>query len=121
MGFHNGCWAKVWEVKPGEKTTILRVSISRKDKQTDKYVDDFTGYLKLVGSAQGMSNEILAEDRIKIGSCDVSTRYDKDNKKTYVNYTVFTIDEIHHKDRNDQNTAPSTAVQDSDDEGELPF
>lgn len=125
MGLHNGCWAKVWEVKPGDKNTILRVSISRKDKNTGNYVDDFTGYLKLVGDAQRMSGDILVEDRIKIGSCDVSTRYEKDTKRTYVNYTIFSIDEIHHKkdkDSGQTSDAPGSDIAPNpDDEGELPF
>lgn len=125
MGLHNGCWAKVWEVKPGEKNTILRVSISRKDKNTGNYVDDFTGYLKLVGEAQKMSGELLVADRIKIGSCDVSTRYEKDTKKTYVNYTIFSIDEIHHKKDRDadqaSNDTNADVLAETDDEGELPF
>ena len=124
MGLHNGCWAKVWEVKPGERNTILRVSVSRKNKEADEYIEDFTGYLKLVADAQGMAGEIVEGDRIKVGSCDVSTRYDKENKKSYVNYTVFSIEEISHKDGSSTPRASADsepAEPQSDDEGELPF
>lgn len=38
MGFRSGAYAKVWDVSPVSDTaTKLRVSISRKDKNTGEY------------------------------------------------------------------------------------
>lgn len=38
MGFRNGAFAKVWEVTPvSDTSTKLRISISRKNKQTNEY------------------------------------------------------------------------------------
>ncbi len=45
MGFRTGAYAKVWEVDPVRDTaTKIRISTSRKDKQTGEYEQDFSGY-----------------------------------------------------------------------------
>lgn len=38
MGFRTGAFAKVWEVNPtSDTTTELKLSISRKNKQTNEF------------------------------------------------------------------------------------
>lgn len=91
MGFRNGAYAKVWDVSPiSDTVTKLRVSISRKDKNTGDYVDDFSGFLRVIGtSAAKRASMINPGDRIKLGDVDVSTRYDKEKKMEYTTYKVF--------------------------------
>ena len=93
MGFHTGAYATVWEItETGSKFSKIRISTSRKDKESDEYVTDFNGFVSMVGDAN--KNIILISDalegggrcRIKIGSCDVSNRYDR---RTLVGRRVF--------------------------------
>lgn len=44
MGFRTGAYAKVWEVTPmSDTSTKVRMSVSRKNKQTGEYEQDFPG------------------------------------------------------------------------------
>lgn len=94
MGFRTGAYAKVWEVKPVSDTmTKLRISISRKNKQSGEYEQDFADFVSAVGTAAAKKAAGLKEgDRIKLGDVDVSNRYDKEAKVKYVNYKLFSFD-----------------------------
>ena len=123
MGFHTGCWMKVWEIRATEPVTVLRVSISRKNKKTDQFEEDFTGFVRLVGSAADRAAEVQVGDRIKAGFCDVTTRYDKENKKSYTNFSIVEVEELHHSGEGSSSaaSAPVAAKETEEDEGELPF
>lgn len=94
MGFRTGSFAKIWEVVPkGDASTQLRLSISRKNKQTGEYEQDFSGFVMAIGSAAAQKAAKLKEgDRIKLGDVDVTTKYDKEKKVTYTNYKLFSFE-----------------------------
>lgn len=94
MGFRNGSFAKVWEVKPvTDKKTDLRISISYKDKQTDKYVDDFSGFVSCCGSVPASkAARLKIGDRIKLGDVDVSRVYNKEKNTNFEYFKVFSFD-----------------------------
>lgn len=94
MGFRNGAFAKVWEVTPvSDTSTKLRISISRKNKQTGEYEQDFSGFVMCVGTAAAKrAAQLTAGARIKLGDVDVSTRYNAEKKVTYTNFKVFSFE-----------------------------
>lgn len=94
MGFRKDAWATVWEVTPKSDTvTQIRLSVSRKDKDTGEYVDDFSGFVAFIGTANAQKAAKLKErDRIRLGDTDVSTRYDKEKRITYTNYKCFSFE-----------------------------
>lgn len=94
MGFRTGTYAKIWETREKSGTcTEARISISRKNKQTGEYEQDFSGWVRFVGTATAASALKLKEgDSIKLGDVDVSNRYDKEKKVTYTNFTVFSFE-----------------------------
>ena len=52
MGFRTGAYAKVWEVTPmSDTSTKVRMSISRKNKQSGEYEQDFSGFVLAIGTA----------------------------------------------------------------------
>ena len=52
MGFREGAFATVWEItNMSDNFSKIRVSTSRKDKKTDEYVTDFSGFVSLIGEA----------------------------------------------------------------------
>ena len=52
MGFRTGAYAKVWEVTPmSDTSTKVRMSVSRKNKQTGEYEQDFSGFVLCIGTA----------------------------------------------------------------------
>lgn len=96
MGFRSGAYAKVWDVSPvSDAVTTLRISISRKDKKTGDYVDDFSGFIRVIGTAAAKNASLIKPgDRIRLGDVDVSTRYDRDKKVEYTTYKVFGFDNV---------------------------
>lgn len=90
MGFRNGAYAKVWEVKDGNGNYVdARISISRKKRDSDEYIREFSGWVRFAGEA---AKQLTDESKIKIGECDVTNRYDQEKKVTYTNYVVFSYE-----------------------------
>lgn len=94
MGFKTGAYAKIWQVTPRSETvTELRISTSRKNKDSGEYEQDFGGYVRCVGTACAAKAASLAEgDKIRIGDVEVTRRYDKEAQKEYTNFTVFSFE-----------------------------
>ena len=86
-----GSYATVWSVEPKSETFVkARISTSRKNKQTGEYESDFSGFVSFVGTVAAKRAASLKEkDRIKLLKVDVSSRYDKENDRTYTNYNIF--------------------------------
>lgn len=129
MGFKNNAYAKVWEVineknDKGYRSPQLRISISRKDKES-KYVQDFGGYVSLMGDCKKLVDDINVGDTVKLISVDVSNHYDKDNKATYTYYKVWELEQPDkNEDGSSNNSKANTKVEDTiDDQSEedLPF
>lgn len=116
MGFRTGAYAKVWEVTPmSDTSTKVRLSVSRKNKQTNEYEQDFSGFVLAIGTAAAKKASCLKQgDRIKLGDVDVTTKYDKDKKVTYTNYKMFSF-ETDEGETGGQSTEPQPIV----DEGEV--
>lgn len=119
MGFRNGAYATVWgEVKSvSDFCTQARISISKKNKQTGEYEQDFGGFVRFVGTATSKKALSLKErSRIKLGEVDVSNRYDKDKNTTYTNFTVFSFEVPGEEKKED---APKPTQTKSVDSGEV--
>lgn len=95
MGFRNGAYATIWEVKPVSDTnTKARISVSRKNKQTGQYETDFSGFVEFIGTAAASKALTLKEkDRIKLGDVDVSNKYVKEKNVTYTNFKIFSFED----------------------------
>lgn len=94
MGFRSKAFAKVWSVELISDTlTKCRISISRKDRETGGYVQDFGGFVTFIGSAAAQKAAKLQEgDRIRLGDVDVSNVYVKEKNTTYTNFKVFSFE-----------------------------
>lgn len=125
MGFRTGAYAKVWEVSPmSDTSTKVRLSVSRKNKQTGEYEQDFSGFVLCIGTAAARNALNLHEgSRIKIGDCDVTTKYDADKKITYTNYKMFSFEDADAAENSVQDkTEPQPSVDDGEiDDNRLPF
>ena len=93
MGFRAGAYATCFSVEPGKGNfTKVRLSVSKKNKETGQYEQDFSGYCTFIGNAHALASRLKERDRIKLGDVDVSNSYDKETKKEYVNYKVFSFE-----------------------------
>ena len=115
MGFHTDGYATVWSVeKKSDTMTVARITTSRKDKATDQYKQDFSGFVAFVGRDNAAAALTLHEkDRIKLGNTDVSSKYDKENKKEFINYTCFGFELMSSKNA-DAQSQPQKEVDDGE-------
>lgn len=123
MGFRTGSYAKVWAVEPKSDTnTTVRISISRKNKQTGEYEQDFSGFVSFVGTATAKKAACLKEgDRIKLGDIDVTTSYNAEKKITYTNFKCFSF-ETEETNTTTNTSEPQPEVDSGEvDDDRLPF
>lgn len=92
-GFRNGSWATCWQTETGQGKYVKgRISISRKNKETGEYEDEFSGFVMFIGEARAKAEHLKERDRIKLGDVDVTRRYDKEKNKEYYNFKVFSFE-----------------------------
>lgn len=123
MGFHTGAYCSVWSVEPGKGNfSKVRLSISRKNKD-GQFEQDFSGYCTFIAQAHAKASSLKERDRIKLGDIDVSTTYDKEKQKEYVNFKVFNFEMANFPNDNAQPAAPVAADTpvDGDADDEIPF
>lgn len=123
MGFRTGAYAKVWEVKQVSDTdTKLRISISRKNRRSQEYEQDFSGFVDCIGTAAANKALSLKEgSSIKLGDVDVTTRYNKEKNTNYTNFKVFSF-EISGGDQQADDPKPKKEVDDGEPgDSRLPF
>ena len=130
MGFRVGNYMSCWSVEPSQSgtTTRVRLSSSRKNKQTGEYELDFSGFCTFIGKAHEMAQNLKEKDRIKILECDVGTTYNKEKKVEYVNYKVFSFEMADGSTPTAGTTAPAApkkkaalAEEGEVEEDDLPF
>lgn len=110
MGFRNSSYATVWSVEAGSGNfTKVRLSVSKKNKD-GAYEQDFSGFCMFIGTARAKAEKLREKDRIVLKEVDVSTTYDKERNKEYVNYKVFDFDfanEVPAAGKNAPNAEPA--------------
>lgn len=123
MGFKANAYATVWEVTPGKGNfTKVRLSTSKKNKEGE-YETDFSGFCMFVSQAHAKAQRLKQRDRIRLGDVEVTTTYNKDTKKEYVNYKVYDYEiadsaPVNTNSGSSMSVAESNTVEAGDD---LPF
>ena len=94
MGFKNGAYATVWEVRPVSDThTKLKLNTRRKMRDSDEYETDFSGFVECYGMETAAKAAQLHErDKIQLGDCDVTNRYDREAQREYVTFKLFSFE-----------------------------
>lgn len=88
MGFKTGAFCKVWDIKDQKFGKSAQISISKKKKDSDEYVQEFSGWVNL---SQAVADQVQKGDRIRIGECEVKNRYDKEKQQTYTNFYIYSL------------------------------
>ena len=122
--FANNNYAKVWKIFPKEKKeqkyTVVQLSTSRKDKKTNSYSTDFSGYVRLVGTAEEKAKELEAQDKIKLLTVGVTNSYDKASKKTFTQYVCFDF-EFDNSQKQAETNGSGDEWAEMDENAKLPF
>lgn len=121
MGFRKDAYCTVWSVDPvSDVQTKARISISRKDRQTGEYAEDFSGFVSFFGTATAKKAASLKErDRIKLGDVDVRSKYDREKKVTYYNFNVYSFDIQNGTGNSNSGVAQPSSPQPTVDSGEV--
>ena len=97
MGFKNGAYCTVWEVKPkNDWATEGKITISHQlgkfvdgvfvPDESGQYKTDFSGFVTFYGSeAAKKALSLKPQSKIQITGCDVQNKYDKERKVMYWN------------------------------------
>lgn len=116
MGFrqkdnkNRGGFARIWAIEDKGNYSIAKVSTSKKRKDGGYETDFQDGFVRLIGSAHEKAQTLNMTDKgvaIQITSCEVTTPYNAEAKKGYVNYAIFAFDILDGND--DGDTAPAKA------------
>ena len=106
MGFRDNGYLTVWEVKEtrSPRITRVRVSSSRKNRQTDEYETDFKGWCSFMGDCAKQALDLKQKDRIITKRVDVTNSYNKETETEYINYNVY---EFEMADGSGKKSAPA--------------
>ncbi len=123
MGFRTGSYATVWSVEPkSPANTKVRLSTSRKNKQTGEYEQDFSGFVNFAGTvAASKAAKLKEKDRIKLGDVDVTTKYNKETKVTYTNYACFSFEPAESNQSFDTSPQPAETEGETSNPNPYPF
>lgn len=127
MGFRQDArFVKVWEVENKGNYHIVSLSTSKKNKDTNEYETDFSSkFVRFIGTAHTLASDLKKGDTIKLGSCEVTNKYDKEKNTTYTNYLVYSFEkEVDNNNSNNQSTPKidnSLIDIPNDEDSELPF
>ena len=131
MAFRTGAYAAVWEVIPSTNYTDVRISTSRKRKDTGEYETDFQGRVRFIGEAHKRIGQMDCTKpdrgpifRIRLGDVSATQTYDKERDKNWVNFQVYSFEEPDQNQPVSTQRAPQKfdpSISDDVEEDELPF
>ena len=103
MGFHDGAYATVLEIRPGGDTwTKGRISVSRKT-ESGAYESDFEEFVMFSGtSAASKALKLKPKDRIKLLRVGATMSFDKNRNIKYHNYRVYEFEDANRFEQNAQ-------------------
>lgn len=111
MGFGKGNFATIWRTEDKGRYTVAEMSTSKKNKETDQYETDWNNkFVRLVGTAHDQAKNFKERERVKIGSCDVTNKYDKEKNTTYTNYVIFGFEDVNGSNSKSNNKQSSSSV-----------
>ena len=107
MGFSAGSIAKVWKFENKGNYSIVEISTSKKNEQTEQYETDFSSkFTRFIGKAHTDILKLSDGAKIKLGDIEVTNSYNKETNKSYTNFLVFSFEVL------EQNNAAKTTNSD---------
>lgn len=103
MAFKASCICTLWANKQtgkvvtayeGKSYVDIRVSTSKKNKQTNQYETDFSGNVRCFGHAKEVLESVVLneKDKVKLLEVEVSNHYDPTKRTTYTSFTCWDLE-----------------------------
>lgn len=86
--FANNSYAKVWE----KKENRIRISISRKKKDSEDFTETFSGWVACYSKAAEKLADIEAGARVQLLNVGVENSYNKETKETRYYFKCFDLE-----------------------------
>ena len=118
MGFRNNAYAKVWKSEDKGNYSVVELSTSKKNKQTNNYETDFSSkFVRFIGKAHV---NITDGARIKLTEVEVTNSYNKETRQSYTNFLVYEFENVYAQISNPQSADGFVKIPEGELE-ELPF
>lgn len=115
MILFNKAYCTIWDIKPSEKYTDIRISTSEKNRDGN-YVNS-NWFARCIGKAHNQIKNFEVKDRAIILSGKVTNEtYEKDGQKRSVLRVL-----IYDLEKNEPNTGTYEPTGDIEDDDDLPF
>lgn len=121
MGVRQGSYATIWSVEDKGNWSNVRLSTSRKNKQTGAYEQDFGGFVRFIGDAHKNAGSLKERDRVKFGDVEITNSYNKDKNITYTNVACFNFDLVDSNQSSLEKTAPKSSKKIEEVDEDDPF
>lgn len=116
--FSVNSYAKIKEVEVKDTYTTCRITITKKNKKTNKYETTFIAKVRFVGSAH--LQRPMADQKIKITACGVSNCTSNENGIEFMKYPSYVIFGYELQSDNDSKNISQSSFEITNDEV-LPF
>lgn len=121
MGFKTGAFVKIWNVEDKGKYSIVELSSSKKNKQTNEYETDFSSkFVRFIGKAHTDIKNIGEVSKIKLGDVEVTNSYNKETKQSFTNFLVFSFESENNETKTATGSEEFFNIPDGSDT-DLPF
>lgn len=117
--FGKDSYAKIWKITDNGKYSTVELSTSKKNREGEYETDFSSKFVRFVGKAHTLAAQLNGNEKIRLGSCGVTNKFDKERQKAYTNFIVFDFELVDGKEKKDITSKNA----DSGDifEEELPF
>jgi hypothetical protein len=107
-------YVKVFKVE--DKGNYIKAQVNTSEKKQDGTYENSSWFVTFVGNCKDEAKRIAEGDKITIKKAKLTNVYNKEHKKSYLNFTVFAFEFESQKAQND-----FSDFAELDDGSDLPF
>jgi transposase len=80
----------VFKVEAQDK--VVKATLSTSEKKQDNTYENSSWFVAFVGNCKDKASKLQDKDRITVTKAKITNVYNKEHKKSYLNFTVFAFD-----------------------------
>lgn len=121
MIYFKDAYVTVWEVDEKEKFAVVSMSSSRKDKNTDKWLNSNWKFARFVGEAFKKCGDLSPKDRIMISGGFSWEPYEQDGERKWAKTPSIVVWNFSRPKRTQDPDRPPEVEEIDDEEESNPF